>query len=174
MSSLDDCLTFTLREEGGFVDNPRDPGGATNMGVTLATLRVWRDDPHLTATDVKALTRVTVTSIYGADYWNKLRCDALPSGVDLMAFDFAVTSGTLRSTKMLQTALGFAADAIDGAVGPDTLRMAAAAHPAAVITDLAGRHGAFYRALPTFSVFGAGWLARTGRRQRTALALAGS
>ncbi len=173
MSSLDECLTFTLHEEGGFVNNPRDPGGATNMGVTLATLRVWRDNPHLTAADVKALTRVAVTSIYGADYWNKLRCDALPGGIDLMAFDFAVTSGTLRSAKMLQMALGFATNAIDGAVGPDTLRIAAAAHPATVISDLAVRHGTFYRALPTFSVFGAGWLARTVRRQATALALAG-
>lgn len=172
MSSLDECLAFTLREEGGFVDDPRDPGGATNMGVTLGTLRVWRDDPRLGVADVRTLTRAAVTSIYGADYWNKLRCDALPGGVDLMAFDFAVTSGTLRSAKLLQAALGFSADAADGAVGPDTLAAAQTGQHAAVIAALAGRHAAYYRALPTFHVFGAGWLARTERRRVAALGLA--
>ena len=142
------------------------------MGVTLSTLCIWRDVPHLTPIDVKALTRDTVTSIYGADYWNKLRCDALPDGLDLMAFDFAVTSGTLRSAKVLQVALGMPVGAVDGSIGPDTLRAAGAAHRSTVIADLAAQHGAFYRTLPTFRVFGAGWLARTGRRQATALALA--
>ncbi len=169
VTGLDACLTFTLREEGGYVDDPRDPGGATNMGVTLATLRVWRGNPHLTPADVRALTLAAVTPIYGADYWNKLRCDALPCGLDLMAFDFAVTSGTLRSAQMLQAAVG---QTDDGSVGPDTLAAASASNHAAVIAILGARQAAFYRSLPTFHVFGAGWLARTGRRQATALTMA--
>ncbi len=172
MSTLDDCLLFTLREEGGFVNDPRDPGGATNMGVTLATLRVWRDDPHLGVTDVRALTRDMVTSIYGADYWNKLRCDALPSGLDLMVFDFAVTSGTLRSAKMLQGVLGLVGSAVDGSIGPDTLHRAQTCTCADVVPRLGDLHAAYYRGLSTFHVFGAGWLARTARRKATALHMA--
>lgn len=172
MSTLDDCLLFTLQEEGGFVDDPRDPGGATNMGVTLSTLRIWRNDPHLGVADVRALTRDTVTSIYGADYWNRLRCDAMPSGLDLMAFDFAVTAGTLRSARMLQAALGLPASAVDGSVGPDTLRIAQGCVRADVVGRLADSHAAYYRALPTFRVFGTGWLARTARRHATALRMA--
>ncbi len=167
---LDDCLLFTLREEGGFVNDPRDPGGATNMGVTLATLRVWRDDPHLGVADVRALTRDMATSIYGADYWNKLRCDALPPGLDLIAFDFAVTSGTLRSAKLLQAALGFQGANVDGSIGPDTLQVAGACDLAWLIPALGDAQATYYRGLSTFRVFGAGWLARTARRKAAALA----
>ena len=171
MSTFDACLRFTLAAEGGFVDNPRDPGGATNMGVTLATLRVWEDSPDLGVAAVRALTAAVVTPIYGADYWNKLRCDALPAGVDLMAFDFAVTSGTLRSAKMLQVQLGCDAD---GSVGPDTLARAGTTNPEALIDALAGRQAAYYRILPTFSVFGRGWLARTERRRVAAHGMSGA
>lgn len=169
MAGLDDCLSFTLREEGGFVDNPDDPGGATNMGITLATLRIWRDDKHLGVADIRALSRAVATNIYGTDFWNKLRCDALPNGIDLMAFDFAVTSGTLRSAKILQAALGFSTEATDGAVGPDTLRAVHGANRATVIGDLAERQATYYRALSTFRDFGSGWLARTERRRIVAI-----
>ncbi len=166
--SFDACLAFTLEAEGGFVNDPRDPGGATNMGVTLATLRTWKDQPGLSVAAVHALTVADVEPIYGADYWNRLRCDALPAGCDLMVFDFAVTSGTLRSAKMLQVQLGCDAD---GSIGPDTLARAGATNVEALVDALAGRQAAFYRTLAAFPTFGKGWLARTERRRVAAHAM---
>ncbi|MBV8336397.1 MAG: hypothetical protein JO358_13330 [Alphaproteobacteria bacterium] len=72
---FDICLAFTLREEGGYVDDPADPGGATNMGITLATYREWSDDPDLGAFQVKDLTLKTARAIYRALYWNPLRAE---------------------------------------------------------------------------------------------------
>ena len=73
------CLAFALREEGGYIDNPADPGGATNMGVTLATYRDWSDNPDLGSAQLQNMTERTARAIY----WNLLRADALPPGVDL-------------------------------------------------------------------------------------------
>ena len=138
MSRLDDCLAFTLREEGGFVDDPRDPGGATNMGITLATLRVWRDDKQLDVAAIEDLTVADATTIYGADFWNRARCDALPAGVDLLVFDHGVNAGTIRSAKLLQQTLGFAPADVDGSIGPDTLASAGAPDGAALARGLSG------------------------------------
>jgi lysozyme family protein len=74
---FDICLAFTLREEGGYVDDPADPGGATNMGITLATYREWCDDPHLGDLQVKDMTPKTARAIYRSLYWDPLRADAL-------------------------------------------------------------------------------------------------
>ena len=174
MSALDDCLEFTLQEEGGYVNNSRDPGGATNMGITLATYRTWCNDPHADVAELRALPRSTATCIYGSDYWNRLRGDALPDGLNLLVFDFAVTCGTTRSARELQAALCLPAPEIDGSIGPETLLKADLAHGVDLIARLTNRQVAFYRILPTFSVFGNGWLARTERRHIKALAMAGA
>jgi lysozyme family protein len=84
---FDACLAFTLREEGGYVDDPADPGGPTNMGITLATYRQWSDDPEIGPTQVQDMTERTARAIYRSRYWNPLRADALPAGVDLSVFD---------------------------------------------------------------------------------------
>lgn len=170
MNRLDICLDFTFREEGGFVDDCRDSGGATNMGVTLATYQAWCGDPHATVNALRALPRSVATCIYGADYWNRLRGDALPCGLDLLVFDFAVTCGTTRSARELQNALGMSGSEVDGSIGPDTLAAARRAHMATIIPEFANRQRAFYRSLASFATFGNGWLARTGRRQTAGLA----
>ena len=172
MSALDECLEFTLREEGGYVDDSRDPGGATNMGITLATYRAWCDDPHADAAELRALSLSTVTCIYGSDYWNRLRGGALPAGLDLLVFDFAVTCGTIRSARELQVALGLPALEIDGSIGPETLLKVHLAHGSDLIARLAKRQVMFYQVLPAFPVFGKGWLARTERRRVKAVAMA--
>ena len=174
MTGLDECLGFTLREEGGFVDDPRDPGGATNMGVTLATYRAWSGNPEADAAQLRALPRSLATCIYGAGYWNPVRADALPDGIDLLVFDFAVTSGTMHSARELQAALRMDSVEIDGSIGPDTLSAVRKADVRSVIATLATRQGAFYRALPTFHIFGEGWLGRNERRRIKALAMAGA
>ncbi len=168
---FDACLAFTLAQEGGYVDDPHDPGGATNMGVTLATLRHWGHDPALGPADVRAMTRQTAAAVYRALYWNALRGDSLPPGVDLSAFDFGVNAGTRRSAELLQRALGLADDQVDGCVGPETLRAAAAAGAAALIGALAERQAAYYRGLAEFDRYGRGWLDRTRRREQAARAM---
>lgn len=165
------CLAFTLAQEGGYVDDPYDPGGATNMGITLATLRHWDHDPALGPADVQDMTRATAAAIYGALYWNALRADSLPAGVDLSAFDFGVNAGTRRSAELLQEALGFSAGQVDGCVGPETLAAALKADAAGVVNDLAERQTAYYRGLAEFDRYGRGWLDRTERRRQAALAM---
>lgn len=168
---FDECLTFTLRAEGGFVDNPEDPGGATNMGITLATYRSWSDDTAAGVTQIQDLTRKVVSAIYRTLYWNPLRADALPAGVDLSVFDFGVNAGVWRSGRMLQLALGFTGDEVDGCVGPETLAAAGKASARGVIELLAKRQADYYRSLSEFAIFGAGWLNRTDARRNAALAM---
>ena len=167
-----ECLSFTLAQEGGFSDDPRDPGGATNYGITLATLRDWSGDPGLGPAAVQNIGMPTVDSIYRADYWNRVLGDSLPPGVDLSVFDHGVNAGPAASVRLLQQALGFTGTAVDGAVGPITLRAAAMACAAALITQLAALQSAFYHGLRGFDVFGTGWLDRVERRRQAALAMA--
>ena len=171
---FDECLAFTLRAEGGYADDPADPGGATNMGITLATLREWSDDPHLGVAQVRAMGLRTAKAIYRVQYWNPLRGDALPAGVDLSAFDFGVNAGIWRSARLLQRALGFTGDEVDGCVGPETLAVAAKADVRLLIDTLAMRQASYYRELPDFPTFGRGWLSRTEERKAAALAMIAS
>lgn len=171
---FDACLAFTLAQEGGYVDDPDDPGGATNMGITLATFQHWDHDPALGPSDVEDMTRATAAAIYGALYWNALRGDALPAGMDLSAFDFGVNAGPRRSAELLQQALGFAETAIDGCIGPATLQAARMADAAEVVATLAQKQTLYYQGLAEFDRYGRGWLARTERRRQAAMAMLGS
>lgn len=146
---FDECLAFTLRAEGGYVDDPADPGGATNMGVTLATLREWSDDPSLGANQVQDMSLRTARAIY----------------------DFGVNAGIWHSARLLQRALGFTGDEVDGSVGPETLAAAAKADTRLLVDHLAERQSAYYRGLADFPTFGRGWLTRTEERKRAALAM---
>jgi lysozyme family protein len=168
---FDICFAFTLREEGGYVDDPSDPGGATNMGITLATYRQWSDDPNLGDVQVKDLMPKTARAIYRSLYWNPLRADALPAGVDLSVFDMGVNAGIWRSARLLQQALGFTGDDVDGSIGPETLAAAGRFDPRSLVNDLADRQAAYYRSLPDFPTFGTGWLNRTEARRDAALTM---
>ena len=170
MTSFDRCLPFTLREEGGFTDNPRDPGGATNWGITLATLTHWRGHP-CTPDDVRALPLAEAQAIYQALYWHAMRCDLLPPGIDLMTFDFGVNAGPRTSAEELQAALGVG---VDGLVGPITALAARGADRAGLIGGLHDAHAAHYRALPGFPLYGDGWLARLDRCASTAVDMTAS
>lgn len=108
------CLSILLLKEGGFVV---DNGGPTNLGVTQRTLSSYLGKPA-TLDDVKALTRVTVTPLYQAMYWDEVWGDKLYPGLDLCVFDAAVNSGPAQAIKWLQRAVGQPAD---GVMGPRTL-----------------------------------------------------
>jgi len=162
------CLPIILASEGGFVDDPTDPGGATNLGITLATLCGWLGRSASVA-EVEALTPAAVAPIYRARYWNPAHAGDCPTGVDLMVFDEAVNQGVGRALASLQAALGVAAD---GAFGSATQAALAAADPARLIRAIAASREAHYRALPTFPRFGRGWLARLERTTGLALQMA--
>jgi lysozyme family protein len=166
-----ECLDFTLTQEGGFVDDPYDPGGATNMGITLATYRSWDHDPQLGVANVKAMSRKIAAAIYYSMYWNVLGGHSLPAGIDLSVFDFGVNAGPRCSAELLQSALNFTGDQVDGCIGPETLRAAAAAKATHVIEAMAQLQVDYYRGLAAFDRFGQGWLDRTVRRKHAALAL---
>jgi lysozyme family protein len=169
MADFAPVIAFTLQAEGGFVDDPQDPGGATNMGITLATLAEWRGTA-CTAADVRALTQAEATAIYAARYWNAVCGSDLPAGLDLMVFDFGVNAGVSASARLLQRVAGVEQD---GDIGPDTIKASACglAVLRSRIASLGALQAEYYRGLAGFAVFGAGWLARTTRRQAAALAL---
>jgi lysozyme family protein len=171
------CLDVVLVEEGGYVDNPADPGGITNMGITRRTLAAWRHvspESALSKDEVKALTRAEAAEIYRAQYWTPCRGDALPAGLDLAVFDYAVNSGPDRAIRALQTALGVVAD---GIAGPVTLAAVAVQERstgvANVISAICAARLSFLQRLATYATFGRGWTGRVARIKQAALAMAG-
>lgn len=169
-NNFDACLAQTLKYEGGYCDHPSDPGGATNLGITQATLRAWRGEP-VTKGDVRALTVAEAGKIYRDKYWNAVRGDELPVGVDLVVFDWAVNSGPATAAKALQKSLGLTADGYIGAV---TLREVAKADSASLIRTLCDRRGSFFQSLKTFRVFGRGWMRRVSEVRTAALKMTGA
>ena len=166
------CLTEVLRHEGGYVDHPSDPGGATNMGITRKTLARWRKiSPwtDLPKAAVAGLMRDEAALIYRASYWNACKAGDMPAGVDLALFDFAVNSGPDRAVRVLQAALRVAAD---GAVGPVTLGAVTTANPTKLINAICDRRLGFLGRLSSFATFGRGWTRRVAEIRAAALALA--
>lgn len=155
------CLDEVLKHEGGYSDHVRDPGGATNLGVTLATAKAHGldldGDGDIDKIDVRNLRPRDVRPVYRKSYWLAAGCDGLPAGPDLMVFDLAVNSGVKRAATFLQEAVGVTAD---GKVGPMTLGAARRVPPADLVKRLRDRRERFYRGLGTFDTFGKGWLRR--------------
>lgn len=164
------CLAFTYREEGGFSNDARDPGGATNLGITRATLSRWLKRPASVA-DVQALTKDTATPIYHDWYWATVAGESLPNGIDLMVFDEGVNTGEHESCLLLQEAIGLTDGDLDGHIGDHTLSVLLSRDPVAVITAIAVLQEAYYRTLKNFLVFGDEWLGRLARRVAAAKTL---
>lgn len=122
----DDILDMIIRNEGGFVNHPDDPGGATKYGITRKTLQAWRGAP-VAIDDVKALTKDEAREIYRERYARKPRfSDIRDERLRAQVIDAGVLAGPRQAAKMLQRAAG-AAD--DGIVGPNTLRAVNRADP---------------------------------------------
>ncbi len=156
MDSFEKCLDMVLKSEGGFVNDPHDSGGMTNLGVTA---RVWSDYTKKPATEavIRALTKVDVAPLYRKYYWDVTRCSALPDGVDYLVFDMAVNMGVGKAARILQEALGVKED---GMIGMKTLDEVNRVEAAELIKRLSDLKKKFYRSLLTFDTFGNGWLAR--------------
>jgi len=148
---------WVLAHEGGYVDNPRDPGGATNQGVTQGTYNAYRKRTGRAYQSVRKLTAMERDTIYRLQYWDKLACDDLPSGVDYAVYDFGVNSGVNRSAKYLQKIVGVKQD---GIIGLQTLAAVEAMTAQEVVERLCGDRMAFLRKLRHWPTFKNGWTRR--------------
>ena len=159
------CLEMILHHEGGYVNHPKDPGGETNLGVTK---RVYEDFGG--TKDMKDLVREDVEPIYKKNYWDRLKGDSLPTGLDLCVFDFGVNAGTGRSAKYLQRMIGTVAD---GGIGPNTLKCLDEYIEENGLEDtirnFQSARQKYYESLSTFETFGRGWTRRVDETTEAAL-----
>jgi lysozyme family protein len=158
-------LDLILKSEGGYVDNPADPGGRTNLGVTQKTWESWVGRPS-NEKEMRALTPSDVAPLYKKKYWDAICGDDLPSGVDYLVFDFAINAGVGRSAKTLQSAVGTTPD---GAIGKMTIGAVNKIDKKDLINKFSDEKVKFYQYLPTFSTFGKGWLNRVASVKEEAL-----
>ncbi|MEZ5082588.1 MAG: glycosyl hydrolase 108 family protein [Bacteroidales bacterium] len=168
-ANFKNSLKHVLVHEGGWADHPRDPGGATMKGVTLL---VYRNHfgAKKTKNDLRNITDSELEQIYRTGYWEKCKCDDLPSGVDYAVFDSAVNSGPGRGAKWLQAAVGATQD---GGIRPKTLEKLKGFEPAQIVNSMCDNRLSFLRSLATWQTFGRGWQKRVEDLRRTAVGMAG-
>lgn len=147
-------LAFTLKYEGGRVDNPKDPGGRTNQGVTQKTYDAWRGKKGLSRKDVYEMAASERDEIYKIGYWDTVGGDAIPAGPDLATFDYGVNSGPSRGKAAY------------------TAARAASADPATIAKAICARRMSFLRGLGTFKTFGKGWTTRVAACEALAVKMA--
>lgn len=150
-------LARVLVHEGGYVNHPRDPGGATNKGVTQRVYDDWRVSRGMTPRSVRHIQPNEIEEIYKRQYWDAVRCDELPAGVDYCIFDLAVNSGVNRAARFLQRAAGVTED---GRIGPVTLAAVKNISPGLLADMICDERMCFLRTLGTFGTFGKGWTRR--------------
>lgn len=165
--NFDKALAAVLVHEGGYVNNPKDPGGETNLGCTKAVWEEHCGHPVDTKT-MKALTPVDVGPLYKNKYWDKIKGDDLPSGVDYVVFDAAINSGAGRAAKWLQACVGVEPD---GGIGPKTLAAIRAFNSEQLIKDYSKRRLSFLSDLSTWETFGRGWARRVNEVEAVGLKL---
>ena len=153
------AVNFVLAKEieGGYVNDPRDPGGETNFGISK------RSYPGV---NIKELTRDEAVAIYHRDYWQPVKADSMPPLIAICAFDAAVNQGVRAATTLLQKAAGVAAD---GQIGPITLKAVNDADPTNLMTEYLGWRLHRYANTANAITYMRGWSNRILRLQRFAL-----
>ena len=174
--NFDQCLDWLLAHEGGFVNHPDDPGGMTNKGITARVYGQWLSeamdvDAEITEDVMRNIPDAHVETIYRQEYWNRVRGDDLPSGLDWSLFDLAVNGGGGRRARMIQKIIGVK---VDGGIGPMTLAAINEHDAASLVDDMYFKRQAFYERLKTFPTFGAGWTRRNDETREQAHQLAKS
>ena len=155
-TNFDLAFDRLIGNEGGYVNNPADPGGETNWGISK------RSYPNL---DIATLTRDDAKQIYLTDFWNKGGFEQLPFALGFQAFDIAVNSGITEAVKLLQQAAGVV---VDGVMGPQTLAAIEAQSLPSMLMQLAAARLDFWRGLSTWGSFGSGWSGRAAANLRLA------
>lgn len=145
---FDEAFKKLIGHEGGYVDHPADPGGATNFGISQ------RSYPK---EDIRGMTLERAKFLYRRDFWDAAGCDALPAKVRFSLFDMAVNSGVKRAVMTLQAAVN--ADQ-DGIIGKQTIMLIEIMPEAKLIARFNGHRLRFMSALPNWPAFGRGWANR--------------
>ncbi len=156
---FEEAFARLIAHEGGYVDHPDDPGGATRFGVTERVARA-----HGYRGSMRDFPITEARRIYRALYWNAIKADQLPAAVRFHVFDAAVNSGVSQAAKWLQRAVGVRDD---GVIGPATLSAANTFHGSALAARFTGSRLQFMTDLPTWSTFGRGWARRIADNLRT-------
>lgn len=166
MGAFEKALSFTLRWEGGYVNHPDDPGGATNFGVTQGVYNAFRKSKGLETQTVRIITKNEVDEIYLTNYWGRANCDDVAHVSEELAavhFDSAVNHGVGQANKFLQRTVGVDADGIFGNRTMTAVRLAVSKGDD-VVSGYIGQREIFYRTLvhnkPKMGVFLKGWLNR--------------
>ena len=149
--TFETAIAFVLSEEGGYSNDPNDPGGETNFGISK------RAHPNV---DIKNLTQDEAESIYKYLYWDACRCESLPPKLAIIVFDSAVNQGVGTAIKMLQASIGTIQD---GIVGPATIERANATDENTIITKFITERVLHYTLSSSFLLYGRGWISRTMR-----------
>jgi len=165
-NNFQECLDLVLKSEGGWVNNPADPGGETNLGVTK---RVWEEYVGHPVTTMKNLTPADVAPMYEQKYWRPCYGEVLPRGLDFVVFSMGVNAGPGRSVKLLQSAIGCVPD---GVIGPATRGLISSSNSATLIAKFSEARREYYKSLKTFTIFGKGWLSRVDKEETEALNMA--
>ena len=160
-NNFSNCLSITLEYEGGYSNHPKDPGGATNLGIIQreynSYLRLKGQEPH----SVKTITRAEAEDIYENKYWIGVKGDLLPVGLDLAVFDFGVNSGPSRAIKFLQKAINKVEGRTlktDGILASATLDASTSLNDLpGVISQLCDSRDSWLHTLKTWATFGKGW-----------------
>ncbi len=156
MPIFDKAVKFVLNEEGELVDDPNDPGGVTNFGISK---RAYPD------IDIHNLTKDQAITIYKKDYWDRYRCSEFPPALALLIFDCAVNQGGSTAIACLQRALGVTPD---GILGPSTLK--ALSRPTLeMCNNFVARRAVRYATSRNFNLYGVGWNARLARAHQAAI-----
>lgn len=148
MSAFDVAISRVLLAEGGYVNDPHDPGGETQWGISK------RSYPTV---DIRALTRAGAIEIYRRDFWARIHADDLPEDLRFQALDFAVNAGIETSIRKLQSAAGVADD---GHWGPFTTTAVQKANKYALAARFLARVARYRAALSKFPIYGKGWTNR--------------
>lgn len=170
IGEFDKCLKRILKHEGGYVNDPLDSGGRTNLGVTQAVWEEFVGHP-VSESDMRALTVEKVAPLYKVRYWDRASCDNLPKGVDYVVFDFAINAGVGRSVKTLQSTVG---STPDGIIGSQTLARINSFNAKELVDKFSDARADFYQGIvarkPDQARFIKGWLNRVEEARTMALA----
>lgn len=150
--NFDQAFDILLGHEGGYSNNPRDPGGETMWGITFRVARA-----HGYYGPMRDMPRDVAKGIYRKSYWSKIRADELPDVLRFDAFDTAVNSGVVQAVKFLQRAAGVPDD---GIIGPQTLGAIRAADPQLIDKRFNGHRLRFMADLKVWPDFARGWARR--------------
>lgn len=168
IENLDSALRLIRHHEGGYVNHDQDPGGCTNMGITLATYRKLVDAKARCA-DLANIDWELAARIYRETYWSEINGDQLSPGIDVHVMDMAVNAGSATASKLLQRLLGVAAD---GRIGSLTLHaLYQEKRLRSLILHYSAARLAYYRSLKHWPTFGHGWERRVYLTEAAALGL---